>query len=126
MNVGVLPTNIGSEMTNPIIRRAAIVYLARHDDVVSPREFEGRFTPMVIESARLCRSEDFAEGAPLVDSALREVVRRALDLLDGGFISPAEAEEAITWPHHLPVIEQRANTRLIDPHSASGDGEAAP
>ena len=105
---GRLPRNLKADLKNPIIERAAVVYLARYDDVVPNRDFESRFTAIVLEAARVVRS---TEANPQVD--------RVLDLLDSGFLSPAEAEEAITYPHRLTAIEQGANARLLEPPAGS-------
>ncbi len=114
---GVLPRNIQGELDNPVVERAALLYLAKHDDVVLQREFEDRFTPLVIEAARGFRSE--YEGAPDTNGGgeMLAIVRRVLTLLDGGVITAQEAEEGITWPSHLVDIERRATSRLLDPPS---------
>lgn len=111
---GVLPQNIGAEIEgNPVIERAAVLYLSRYDDVVTVAEFEDRFTAVVIEAARLYRADE-RELLDAADIKVRDVVNRTLDLLDGGVLRPAEAEEAITWPDHLPKIEQIAYARLLE------------
>lgn len=124
---GVLPLNLRGELGNPVVERAALLYLAKYDDVAPQREFEDRFTPLVIEAARMHRSEMVITNDGEGVNELLGAIRRALSLLDGGVITAHEAEEAITWPSHLPEIERRATARLLEPPSTEsgsprGDG----
>lgn len=117
---GVLPRNLRGELQNPVVARAALLYLAKHDDVVLQREFEDRFTPLVIEAARGYRAEQEGASTGEVAGELLTVVHRVLTLLDGGIVTAQEAEEALTWPSHLPDIERRATARLLEPPHPEG------